>query len=151
MSHHPSPELVAVAWAKTVGGDVDPTKVATTLPGDATTWATSGFVVATVMTGNADRDLPWFEPVVSFDCWTAAPNSNKAPWGQASAMAAALQWATYRRTFPALTMPAEFYPVRLLGVSAVNGPTRVPGDEAGFARVRLDVALSWTVTAAVPA
>jgi hypothetical protein len=147
--HYPSAELVAVAWAKTVGGDVDPTKVATTLPADNSAWADTGFVVVTVLNANADPHVPLLEPVVAFDCWAAAPNSNKAPWGQATALASAIQWATYRAGRIELNMPVDFYPARLLSAWPIEGPTRITLDEAGFARVRLGVAMAWTATAEV--
>lgn len=149
--HYPSPELVAVAWAKTVGGDVDPTKVATSLPADAGVWGSTGFTTVTVLNALSDVHVPLFEPVVAFDCWAAAPGTNKAPWGQAGAMAAALRWATYRPAVPAVAMPADFHPARLLTVRPLDGPTRIPLDEAGFARVRLVVQLVWTTTAEVAA
>lgn len=149
--HYPSAELVAVAWAKTVGGDVDPTKVATSLPADHTTWAATGFVTATVLNAGADPHVPLLEPVVAFDCWAAAANSNKAPWGQAGAIASAVQWATYQIAAPTLAMPPDFYPARLLAVFPIDGPVRVPSDEAGFARVRLTLSMAWTISTAVAA
>lgn len=150
MTHYPSAELVAVAWAKTVGGDVDPTKVATTLPGDISAWASTGFVTVTVVgPGGANRDVPLHAPVVSFSCWAASLNSNKAPWNMATGLAHALLHATYRRNVGALTMPDDYYPARLLALYPVGLPRRIPGDEAGFARVDLDCSLAWTTTAAV--
>lgn len=150
MPHFPSPEMVAVAWAKTVPG-IDPTKVATTLPGAVAVWGATGFVTVSVLNSDAAPDVPLFSPVVAFDCWTAATDSNQAPWGQASAMAAALQWATYRRSTVPVVMPASYSPARLLSMYPVDGPRRVPSDPAGFARVRVTVALVWTCTAEVAA
>lgn len=147
--HYPSIELVAVAWAKAVGGDVDPTKVATTLPADASAWASTGFVVVTAFPGSVNSHVPLSAPVVTFDCWAAAPGSNKAPWGMATALANELVFATYRSGVPDLAMPDGFHPARLLSVWPVGGPTRIPSDEAGFARVSVDLQLAWTTTAEV--
>lgn len=148
--HYPSAELVAVAWAKAIGGEV-PLAVATTLPSDNSSWAASGFIRATVLAANSAYNVPLHTPVVRFDCWACDPSSNKAPWGQATGLAHALLHATYARTVPALVLPAGFYPARLLSVYPVGGPMRIPGDEAGFARVAVDIALSWTTTAEVAA
>lgn len=150
MPHFPSAELVAVAWAKSLPG-VDPSKVATSLPADPTVWATTGFVTVTVVGGGSDVDNPLFEPVVSFDCWANSPNSNRAPWGQAGALAAAVQWGTYRRAPFTVPMPDGFHTARLLTVSALDVPRRIPSDGAGFARVQLAVEMVWTVTAEVAA
>src|SRR5690606_12473205 len=142
--HYPSAEMVAVAWTKAVGGDVDPSKVATTLPADPAVWAATGFTTVTVLNASADAHVPLFEPVIAFDCWACAPGSNKAPWGQAGAIAAALQWATYRTAQPTLSMPPGFHPARVLTVRHLDGPFRIPADEAGFARVRLHTQITWT-------
>lgn len=150
MTHYPSTELVAVAWAKTVGGDVDPTKVATTLPADTSAWAATGFVrVAVVGGGRGARDVPLHAPVVAFECWAAALNSNKAPWNMATGLAQAILHATYRRTVPELDMPDGYHPARLLSLYPVGAPRRIPGDDAGYARVHVDCVLAWTTTAAV--
>lgn len=150
-THYPSAELVAVAWAKTVGEDVDPTKVATTLPADATTWATSGFVKVATSGGGSNADVPLHSPVITFECWAAAPDSNKAPWHLATGLAHNLLHACYARTVPRLTMPSGYYPAQLLSIYPVGGPMRIPSDEAGFARVHLDCVLAWTTSAAVAA
>lgn len=149
MTHYPSAELVAVAWAKTIGGDVDSTKVATTLPGDVSAWAGTGFVTVSLVGGRGGRDVPLHTPVVSFYCWAASVNSNKAPWNMATGLAHAILHATYRTRLPAVAMPADYYPARLLAIYPVGHPHRIPGDDAGFARVALDCALAWTTTAAV--
>lgn len=143
--HYPSPELVAVAWVKTTPG-VNSTKVATTLPGDATTWAATGFVTATVVGGDSQIDVPLHTPVMAFDCWANAANSNKAPWGQAGALASAIQAHTYRVAPFEVPVPDDFHPARLLSVYVLEAPQRIVSDAAGFARVRVVAALTWTVT-----
>lgn len=150
MPHYPSAELVAVAWAKTVGGDVDPTKVATTLPADHTVWATTGFVRIRLIGGDAGAYVPLHTPVIAFECWAAAINSNKAPWNLATGLAHEILHATYRAgAAPTLAMPDGYHPARLLSIYPVGMPKRIPRDDAGFARVHLDCALAWTTTAAV--
>lgn len=147
--HYPSAELVAVAWAKTVGGDVDPTKVATTLPADTATWSDTGFVRVVVVGGDAGRYVPLHTPVVAFECWAASLNSNKSPWNMATGLAQAVLAGTYRRSINDLAMPGGYYPARLLSIYPVGSPIRIPGDSAGFARVSVDCAIAWTTTAAV--
>src|SRR5690606_35475747 len=149
--HYPSAEMVAVAWTKAVGGDVDPSKVATTLPADPAVWAATGFTTVTVLNASADAHVPLFEPVIAFDCWACAPGSNEAPWGQAGAIASAIHWGTYRAILPLVAIPTGFHPARVLTARHLDCPSRIPNDEAGFARVRLHVALTRTITAEVAA
>lgn len=145
MPHIPTAEQVAVEWAKTVDG-IDASKVATKLPADVSVWAATGFVTATVVGGGDGTDTPVYGPVVRFDCWAANVDSSKAPWGRAGSLAEALRFATYSHHHQDVDLGVQFDPARILSVHPVGPPLRVPLDEAGFARVSVDVQLHWTVT-----
>jgi hypothetical protein len=146
---YPSTEQVAVAWAKAVGADdanIDPTKVATSLPADPSVWSTTGFVTVTAVGGGSDVHVPLYESAVTFDCWANTPNSSRAPWGQAAALASALLRACYRHD-PMTVDPGEaFHSARLLSVYPAQMPRRIPSDASNFARVALDLVIAWTVT-----
>jgi hypothetical protein len=144
MAYAPSTEMVAVAWGKTIDG-VDSTKVATSLPGDPTVWAATGFVTVTAFPGAVGTHVPLYSPVVTFDCWANTPNSNKAPWGQAAALAMAVLQATYDAQPLDVEVPAGYSGARVLSVYPTTMPRRVPSDTSGFARVSLDVSIAWTV------
>lgn len=150
MTYVPTPEQVATAWVKTVPG-VDATKVATSLPADDAGWATSGFWTVTVFPGAVDLHVPLFSPVVRVDCWAVNLGSTKPPWGRAGSGASAIQWATYgtagcRPSQPSLA--ADFHPVRVLQVNSLGSPVRVRLDDAGYARVQVDVQLFYTLAVA---
>lgn len=145
MSYLPTAEQVAVAWLKTVTG-VDATKVATTLPADVSVWAATGFWQVTVVGGTPATHTPLYMPVIRVDCWAANLASTKPPWGRAGSMAGSVVWATYHQ--PALLRVdpgAGFDTAHVLSTFPLSEPVRVPDDDAGFARVFVDLRLSWVV------
>jgi hypothetical protein len=144
MSYFPSSEQVAVAYLKTVAA-LDPTKIATSLPADAAVWAASGFVQVQVVGGTPEVHVPKFSPVIEVTCWANNSNSQQPPWGKASHLAEAVKFSTYSQRSVLLETPENFYDVRLLSVYPVSEPRRVLGDEAGFARVSVDLAFHWTL------
>ncbi len=144
MPHLPSAELVAVAWLKTLDG-VPSDGVATTLPGDPTVWAANGFVQVGTVGGSPAVHTPLRTPVVQVDCWANNSNSAKSPWGKSSALAELVVAATYSIRPRLLVMPEGFHNARLNTAWPLTEPRRIPGDEAGFARVNFDLALSWVV------
>lgn len=146
MAWFPTAEQLAVAWVKTVP-EVDPSKVATTLPADAAGWAASGFVQVGIVGGSPSVHTPLLSTVVSVHCWAANLNSNRPPWGRAGSLAAAIVWATYGHPAAVVDLGVEFHRARLLSVYPLSSPRRIPGDEAGFAHVEFDAAMAWTVTA----
>ncbi|MGH8571199.1 MAG: hypothetical protein ACREX8_01310 [Gammaproteobacteria bacterium] len=147
MTHLPSAELLMVAWLKGLPG-VPPDGVATTLPGDPATWAALGFVQVTTVGGSPAVHTPLRNPVVAVDCWANNPNSQKPPWGKASALAETIVSACYGDTAQrVVTMPAGYSNARLMAVYPLSEPRRVPADEAGFARLSVDLSVSWAVAA----
>ena len=149
MSYFPTAEQVTVAWLSTL--PLLPTNgVATSLPADNSSWAASGFVVVTSVGGSPAVDTPIYSPVMQVDCWAGNVNSAKPPWGKAGQLAGAIEWATYGPSVQqVLDLPAAFYNARLLSVVATTEPRRIPSDEAGFARVQMDLTVNWVVDGGV--
>ncbi|GAA3230694.1 hypothetical protein GCM10017691_23880 [Pseudonocardia petroleophila] len=145
MAHLPNTDVVTVAWLKTLSS-LPPLAIATSLPGDVASWANTGFVQAMSVGGTPGVHVPLQSPIVQIDCWAATPNSQKAPWGKAGALAEAVYLAAVefdRRFEPVL--PGDFETARILSVYPISEPRKMTGDEAGFARYTLEIALAWTV------
>lgn len=144
MTYYPTAEQVGTAWVKTLDG-VDATKVATALPGDANVWASTGFVQLAVVGGSPRIHSQMYSPVFQVDCW-AANVAGKAPWGRAGSLAAAVVWGCYHGPAPVLVnLGSEFHMGRVHAVIPLSEPRRIEGDEAGFARVQFDMALTWSL------
>lgn len=149
MAHVPNSELVFEAWLKGIDG-VPPNGVGTTLPGDNTTWAASGFVQYSVVGGSPGVYVPEREPVFTVDCWAVRLNSAKPPWGMANNLAETIVEACYQgvdETIPTarvVTISRSGYEqARVQSAYPLTEPRRMPGDEARFARYQFDLALFW--------
>ncbi|WP_433242525.1 hypothetical protein [Actinomadura nitritigenes] len=146
MGFQPTNEIVAVAWLKTLPG-VPSNGVATTLPGDSTTWQDEGFVTVTLTGGTPDIYIPQRRPVFQLDCWAVNPNSQKPPWGKANAIAeaiaAACQPHRQRQVFGTVTTPPQYDDARVQTGNLESEPRRVLADEARYADYMLELALYW--------
>lgn len=149
MAYFPSSEQVALAYLKTLDA-LDPMKIATSLPGDPSSWAETGFVQAQTVGGSPAVDTPLYAPVVQIDCWANNPNSQKPPWGKATHLAGAVVFSTYGQVQQLLGMPENFYNVRLLSAYPVSEPRRITGDDTGFARVSVDMVFRWVLAGVNP-
>ena len=147
---YPGNKIVAVAWLETLGLTA---AVGQDLPADQRTWSDHGFVlVASSVGGSPGRHSPMRNPVQQIECWTNQPDSEHAPWNQANELAEQIIAATFRpgqNGLPGvpqvrLPLPTGYRPVLLRSVYALTEPNELPGDEAGFARVQIDVGLHWT-------
>lgn len=144
MAHPPNAELLMVAWIKSLSG-IPEGGVATKLPSDPAMWAAAGFVQVGVVAGSPEVHTPLRGPVVQIDCWANNINSEKVPWGKASALAETIVNACYKNNQQRVFgMPVGFTAARLLCVWPLIEPRRIPDDEAGFARVSVDLAVRWT-------
>jgi len=145
--YQPNVELLMVAWLRSLPG-IPPDGVATSLPGDPAAWAALGFVQVTSVGGSPAVHTPLRNPVVQLDCWANNPNSQKPPWGKASALMETIVAACYANNQQrVLTMPEGFSNARLLAVYPLIEPRRVLGDEASFARLSVDLSVTWSVAA----
>jgi hypothetical protein len=141
----PSDELVLIYWLKTLSG-LPTSSISTSLPGDNTSWAASGFITVLGVGGDSNIYVPMNNPVLSVDTWANTPNSNKPPWSKASQLAELIVWRTYAHPHPGLiTMPSGYEDVALHSVYPVSRPRRIPDDEAGFAHFSVDLAIHWSL------
>lgn len=142
-----TPELVAIAWLKTVVGDI----VATTLPKPGSngilSWADTGFVTLVTAGGTPNLYVPLREPVMGISCWAANPGSQKPPWDMAAVLAEAIQAACYDH--PAIpktvTLPAGYPAARVLSAYTTGEHRRIPGDPSSYARYDIPgLVIVWT-------
>jgi hypothetical protein len=106
-------------------------RVATELPADNTSWSASGFTTVGPAGGSPNIYVPLSRPVVSLDCWAAAPNGGRPPLNLAAQQCqevhrAALEHGNVPRW---VTMPAA--------------SRRIPGDVASYAHFQMDLELWW--------
>lgn len=139
-------ELVAVAWALSLPG-MPAGKVSMTLPA-AAEW-TDYVTVDAIVGGTPDPNAPIRRPVVQYSCWVRNPNSDThPPWGRAFALAELLVRCTETDSAhraKVLTIQSPFEQATLHDATALMEPGRFPvPDPASYARVRLDVQLTWT-------
>lgn len=145
----PNTDLVAVAWLRRIPKVADyGVGVATSLPADDAPLRERGFIRVTVVGGTPDLYVPLRRPIVAAECFAApAEGSSKVPWARAGQLAEWVWESTYdgaMRDLP-LDMPQDGYGrARVLTVSALTEPRRVPGDEAGYARFDVELELNWT-------
>ena len=138
-------ELVAVAWLSGATG-IEAGQVATTLPSDASTWETNGFVlVPGVVGGTPQLDYALREPVVQVETFAVNRNSGKPPWGKAAALFELLVEATYAtaRREVTVTLPSGYPQAKVFTAHFMSEPRRMPGDDSSYARYVADLAIHW--------
>lgn len=146
----PSTFLVAQAW---LTGAVPGPRVGDVLPPADAALRTDGFLRIHVVGGGVDPDVPLRGPVVAVECWVAPPDGGtpQPPWLQAEALAARVLAATYdpaqRSQRVDLSAIGSITPARVLTVTALGEPQRVPDPAAGFARLDLDLLITWRADA----
>ena len=146
MAIHANSDLVGVAWVKGVQG-VDLAQVATTRPEDTNKWAEKGFVQLTIVGGSPARDNPLRRPVLQVDAWAVNPNTDKAPWGKAAALAELVLDGTFpdqsHLAARTLVLPAGYHGARVMAAEALSEPRRIEDSNASFARYQWDLLLTW--------
>ncbi len=144
---YPDNEQVAVAWLKTIVGDI----VATTLPKpgqDGITWADTGFCTVDTVGGDTNIDVPLDSPVIGVQCWAANLNSQKPPWSKASGLASAIKRACWDH--PAvpriLVIPGGYALAQVKSAYLTGEPRRVPDDPSSYARYSIPgLVIVWAV------
>lgn len=144
----PAGEQVAIAWLKTIVGDI----VALTLPkpdkDGAYSWQSTGFCTVDTVGGTPNMYVPLHEPVIGVECWAVNPNSQKPPWATASSLAQQIQAACWDHpTVPrALIIPGGYPVVQVLSAYLTGEPRRVPDDPSSYARYSIPgLVITWTV------
>jgi hypothetical protein len=146
-----TPELVAVAWLKTVVGDI----VATSLPkpssdGSGLSWEETGFVTLVTAGGSPNLYVPLRDPVMGVDCWAANSQSQKPPWNKAACLAEAIQAACYDH--PAIpqrvTLPSGYPAAQVLSAYTTGEHRRINDDASSYARYSIPgLVIVWTEVA----
>ena len=145
-------ELVAAAYLRAMLAAYD-TAIAAVLQGPnpdtgMITWAPGGFIQLSTISGPIDPYVPMRHTVMSIDIWAATGGQNKRPpWGKAFALAEAVIAATYdtqlHDTHAVVSLPTGYPGARVAEFSALTEPSRRPSDPADYARVGMDIRLSW--------
>lgn len=141
----PNTELVAVKWLGTLTG-LAPGMVATTLPANNESWATSGFVqVGPSVGGSIEPYTGLRHPVVSLHTWAVNLNSDNPPWGKAAGLLeyiiAACISGDGMQT--AITPRTGYSQVAVQSAVPKGDPRRILGDPAAYAHYQLDLELNW--------
>lgn len=141
----PNDTLVACAWLNGVPGVP---AAATQLPANNTTWGASGFVVATVVAGSPNVDLPQGEPVVQVDCYAVDPGSGRPLWNVANNIASSVIRALHHEELKqrVVTLPTGYPTARVFQAYCTRNPSRLYDDDGSYACYSLDVFMRWTFT-----
>lgn len=143
-------ELVAMAYVRAIVSAYDAAVGAVLQGPDADgrlSWAGTGFVQCTSITGQIDPNVPLRRSVVSLDVWAANEKSKRPPWGKAFALAETIIAATYdtpsHDTHSVVTLPTGYPDARVTGFRALTEPSRRPSDPSDYARVGFDIEVVW--------
>jgi hypothetical protein len=151
----PLPELVAVAWLKSIPGNPLGSAVATTLPPpDASgvlSWLSTGFTtVQGVSPGSLGDHMPTRESVLQLDFYAAPPvtGSGRPPWNKAAKLWSLIHAATYAfQDVPRLlVLPAAtpaYSNARVKVARLLGDPQRMSSDEGSYAHYQCDLQLFW--------
>lgn len=155
MTNRATSETVAIAWLLGVTGlTADSNHIGIVLPDRSHNtgtwaWADTGFVQFIAVIGGtpgmyvADRN-----PVVQVDFWAVNPDSGLPPWGKARDLAELVIADTYEASGFGARDVSSLMPSGYAGAAVRNAypttePRKVPGDAGSFARLTLDLALTW--------
>lgn len=144
-------DLVAQAWVRSiprVAALATPAPVGMTVPADATSWASTGFLQVMTTGGSPHPDFPYRQPVVTVFGWGVSLGGKKPPWDVAGRLVEYVLTACYDehavKRVLAVTAGGQTYPdAQIIEVNARSEPRPVPGDPAGYARYMLDVEIGW--------
>lgn len=138
-------ELVAINYIRSLNyGATGTPGVGTTVPKDATTWA-SGFVQVGIVGGVTDIDVPTRKPIVQLDVYVPSINTTKPQWGRANALAETVVAACYGDESPAtvLNLGTGRAGARVQSVYLASEPRRMWNDPGGYARYTFDLVIVW--------
>lgn len=151
----PLPEMVGVAWLKSIPGDPLAGAVATKLPpptaAGVLSWQSTGFTtVQGVSPGSPGHYIATRESVLQLDFYAAPPvaGSSKPPWNKAAKL-----WSlTYLACLDVenvprlLTLPVAdplYNNARVKVASLMGDPQRMESDEGSYAHYQCDLHLFW--------
>lgn len=149
---YPTNALVVQAWLGQRVPSLAPAQVASRLPRDPAAWADEGFVVASIVGGSPDVDVPVRRPLAQLDAYAvtldaAGTVSTKPPVAKANRLAELVRVATEldtARYSSPVVMPANYLGAIVLSAYVVGEPREITDDPSGYARVTLDLMIEWT-------
>ncbi|GAX54743.1 hypothetical protein [Streptomyces olivochromogenes] len=138
-------ESVAVAWLKSLGL----TAVATEVPEDSGSWWSTGFVQVEKTGSVINPHVKLRNNVITCHIWAARQDRNKqnAPYGQANQIGELIVDACFNESYQhwdtVLSASLGSIPVRVINVSLLQDPTKVPSDDAHMAHYVMDIQITW--------
>lgn len=148
----PSSLLVAIGWLRLalpgveVGEDLPDFSTESTASQDAL--RAVGFVRVSVVGGTPHLEVPRRNPVVSAESWLAPQAlTGKASWARAHNLAGRIVTATWDPSLMGkvvdLSAVGNYASARVDTVNALGEPDEVEEDESDWARVDVELDLSW--------
>ncbi len=148
----PSTERIVAAWLATIPG-ITPAMVATSLPTDTGTWASTGFLTVEPVGGIPGIDVPVRQPLVQVNAWAVKPGAQRPPWGLSDSLMETVVRACVgqmvgRRVDVTLSVgnPPSTATARVLSVWAVSEPRRLWSDDSSYAHRSVDIRCSWVAS-----
>jgi len=140
---HANSELVAVGFFKNIldqdGG------IGARLPGDTSSWATTGFVKIAVVGGSPNVYAPLRRPVIDVQAKWIAPNSKQPPWYQANDLAERIIagcYGAYQQPVEAI-LPAPYERAFVQSAYPLTEARRIGGDDSDIATFQFDLQINW--------
>lgn len=147
MPFAPTVETVPVAWLRAVLTTPD-ALIDHVLPEPSATFATSGAVRVQGLGDTLDEDTGLRRSLAQVDIYAYKPTTDavtpdRPDWSKAMQIAEELLAAVTARPQHRTVTRTGYWDARVLNVARLEGPIRMP-DPHRMARVRVDVAVSWT-------
>lgn len=162
MTTYLTSDYVGVQWlrslARLVGVDianevVDPWVETPTATGTVwkPAWTGRDFISIFAVGGGSDAYSPEFTPVYQVDCWSRPKNKgSQPPWYAANQLAERIRHLQYEIDGTMLVqLPSPYVNARVVDVTALSEPRRVPNDPNGIARYTLDVQVTFIAEGAL--
>lgn len=138
-------ELVTVAFIKTMPG-VPSNGVATQLPADNSSWASTGFVkVGPVVGGSSQLYVKAPSPVIEVSCYATNPNTKYPAWDKATDLMEYIREGTFNYSLigRSIATRSGYRNAIVRSSYFASEPFRVEQDDSAYAIIQVDLGLSW--------
>lgn len=108
-------------------------------------WTDRSFISIIAVGGGVDPYAPQFTPVYQIDCWARPKNrGSQPPWYAANQLAEIIRHLQYEVDGSMLvTLPSPYGNARVVDVTVLSEPRRVPLDPNGIAHYTLDAEVTF--------
>jgi hypothetical protein len=136
-------DLVTVALIQAILGQSG--GVGAKLPGDAASWAKTGFVQIVTVGGTPNVYAPLRRPVVDVRAKWITPNSKQPDWFAANALAERILAGLWGQSGEPreVVLPAGFERAFVQSAYALTEPRRIGGDDSSIATYQFDMQINW--------